>query len=331
MDQERLKKDLLALKSVKPILINLALDLLEEKKVLDLLKTPKGLNEICEEAQIKHEKMLENMLDLLTGENFLEYSSGKYKLLKKDKLPQLEEEQYLKENYSESLEWVYFVNNYSSQTLSTGVPSKLTGFEEEKAIYYWNKIMEQSPYSLREIAIESLLENLDENSLILDYGCGGGVSLQQLIDKTTKRLYFYATDPSTKYFSSARERLKNSESKTKTIEENKNLTQFIDFNEIKSYLGKFDRIFASMVFNHVEEKDYKQVFTTLNELLKKGGKFGMIQFFDFSKFDRNPIWIMHNIPTHKGYPMKEKFISDLKSVFPTVNEQLNGIITISTK
>lgn len=327
MEDIRLEKDLNSLTMVKKILVKLAIDLLEKTDVLNFLKTPHNLDAIANKCKLKNKKMLENILDVLVTEKILNYENGYYLPKKIKTIEVSNEEKFLKENYKESLEWVNFVNEYSENTLITGKPSKLTGFEEEKAIYYWNKIMEQSPYSLRTFAIKKAYEDLKPGSLILDYGCGSGVGLEQLIKLADVPVRFIGTDPSKKFFVEAKNRLK----KLNFKKGNKKNTKLIEFKKLNYYKGKCDVVFTSLIFNHVPPEEYVKVFKKINSMLKPHGKFIIVQFLDFEKYNRNPIWIMHNIPTHVGYPMKNRFIRDLKSVFPQVNEYLDGIILVSTK
>ena len=331
MKNKRLEQDLTALTMVKKILIRLAIELLQKKKVLNFLKTPQDLDTIAHNCKLKNKKMLENILDILVSEKILKYKNGYYLPEKIKTIDTGKEEKFLKENYKESLEWVVFVNEYSENTLTTGKPSKLTGFEEEKAVYYWNKIMEQSPYSLRALAIKELYKDLKSKSVILDYGCGSGVGLEQLIELSEIPIKLIGTDPSKKFFVKAKNRLDNLNFKSKIKNKNKEDTILIDFKNLKYYKGKCDAVFTSLIFNHISPVEYVKVFKKISSMLKPHGKFVIVQFLDFEKYNRNPIWVMHNIPSHVEYPMKYKFISDLKSVFPEVNEYLDGIITISTK
>ena len=323
--------DLKALDSAKYILINNALELLDKIKVLDFLKQPQYLDVICSTFNIKHENMLENMLDILVGEKILSYIDGKYKLNKLEKINYQEQHKFLKEYYPESLEWFNFVHKYSENTLITGTAPELTGFEEEKSIYYWTKIMEQSPYSIRVLAITELYNSLVEGSVILDYGCGSGVGIEQLLELSNKNIKIFGTDPSNKFFANAKIRINKLQLDNKIKINNKDTVEFIKFTDIDNYKGKFDAIFISIIFNHIDQKDYLNVFKKLHLLLKNNGKLVIVQFLDFDKFNRNPIWVMHNIPTHRGYPMKKVFLDNLKSVFNKVDERLNGVITISTK
>ncbi len=330
MLKERLEKDLKALEMVKIILVDYAISLLEQENVMTLLKTTQTLDDILEKCGLKNKQMLENILDLLVGQDILGYNKGYY-LKPYKKINTVEATNFLNKNYKESLEWVNFVNQYSKNTLITGNPSDLTGFEEKQAVYYWNKIMEQSPYSLRVLAILELYKDLKPNVLILDYGCGGGVSLEQLIELSHIPIQFIGADPSTKFFEEARSRIKKLKFKEAVKIKNQKNVKFESIDSLNNYSGAFDGIFVSIIFNHIKQEDYIDTFKKLSNLLKSGGKLVIVQLMDFGKYDRNPIWIMHNIPSHKGYPMKDRFIHDLNSVFPKVEEQLNGIITISTK
>ena len=331
MSQNQLKDDLKALEMVRLVLVKLATTLLQELGVFDTIKTPKSLEYISTKCNIKNKKMLENMLDILVGYGILAYTQKGYLLIEMKNLNIKPAEDFLKKNYKESLEWIYFVNQFSSTTLTKNKPTELTGFEEEKAIYYWNKIMEQSPHSLRVLAITELYRNLNPGSLVLDYGCGGGVGLQQLIELSNKPIQLVGTDPSTKFFLEAQSRIGklNFYDSTKNI--NKENIKFEDFKNLNKYTGRFDAIFISIIFNHIYERDHIKVFKKLRKLLKPGGKLAIVQLLDFSKYNRNPIWVMHNIPSHKGYPLRDNFVSGLKNTFPKVDIYLDGMVTISTK
>jgi len=331
MQHHGLKMDLTALSMVRQVLVKYAIELLDKKGVLRLLEKPQDLDTIAKVCRLNNKKMLENMLDILVGEDIVAYGEKYYSLKQMKEIDIGEAEGFLIKYYKESLEWINFVNKYSEYTLVSGNPSKLTGFEEEKAIYYWNKIMEQSPYSLRVMAITELYKNLKPDALILDYGCGSGVGLEQLIELSDKPIYFVGTDPSKKFFIEAKNRIKNLRFDDQLRNKNADNVKFEDFSNLDSYFGKFDGIFISIIFNHIDQEEYVKVLSKLNNLLKSNGKLVIVQLIDFDKFNRNPIWVMHNIPSHKGYPMKEKFLSDIKSVFSEVEEILDGMITVSTK
>lgn len=331
LPEQRAQNDFKALTLVKIILINEAIDLLEKKGVLRLLKIPQSLNSISSICNIKNKKMLETILDLLVGENMLIYYNKEYSIKNINKLDSRTAEQFLQENYKESLDWIRFVNQYSDDTLTTGRPPRLTGFEDEKAIYYWNKIMEQSPYSLRAFAINELYKYLKPNSLILDYGCGSGIGIEQLLVLSTKPITIVGTDPSKRFFAEARKRIDTLELRDKIKEINKTNVVLEEFSNLDLYKGKFDAIFTSIIFNHIKHDKHLEIFKQLNSLLKPGGKLVIVQLLDLDKYKRNPIWIMYNVSSHQGFPIKKQFINDLMSVFPKVEEYLDGVITISTK
>ena len=331
MQQEiRQKNDLRALTVVKNILTDLAIDLMQKLEILEFLKTSRSLEEICNNKKIKNKLMLENILDLLVGEDILLYENEKYKVKIIKRNSSQEDLNFLKTNYKESLDWIYFVNQFSEETLRTGRPSELTGFEESKAIYYWNKIMEQSPYSLRVIAINELYKDLLQNSTVLDYGCGGGVGIQQLIELSNEPISIFGTYSSSVYFDSARERIQSIKLLDELKQKNRENVTFINFENLDSFNGKFDRIFISIIFNHIAPQNYINVIKRVKLLLKPNGKLGIVQLLDFGKFKRNPIWVMYNVPSHIGYPERDYFISCLKKTFTKVDILLDGIITIST-
>ncbi len=328
----RLENDLFAFTAVRSILKEQAQILLTDLNIISLIqKEPASLNKICVRSKVKHKIMLENILDFLVGEKILIFKNKKYSINKLDTNIPDQHKRFLEENYAESLEWIHFVNQFSKQTLKTGNAPNLTGFENEKAIFYWDKIMEQSPYSLRELAIIELFKNIKENAVVLDYGCGGGIGIEQIIKLSTKDITLFGTDPSKKYFKKATQRIKKIQPKNKTQERNIKKTTFVPFNKIHELDGEIDAIFISIIFNHIPSKDYIKVFKELKKLLNPEGKLYIVQLLDNEKFQRNPIWVMHNIPTHVGYPDKNKFISDLNKVFKKVEDRLDGIITISAK
>ncbi len=331
MESDRLKSDLTALAMVKHVMVNYAVNLLDRKGVFASLKNPNTLEAISKECGLRHKKMLENMLDLLVGEGILAFGEGKYSLKGPTGTDITEAKRFLSGAYKESLEWIDFVNQFSDKTLTTGVASELTGFEAEKAIYYWNKIMEQGPFSLRVLAITELYKGLGAGALVLDYGCGSGVGLEQLLELSNKPLQLIGTDPSNKFFSDAKRRIQGLAFGDSVRSTNKANLVFEDFKNLDRYEGKLDAIFISIIFNHIAQAEHIAVFRKLNALLKPGGKLVIVQLIDFGKHNRNPIWVMHNIPSHKGYPMREQFVNDLRTVFGKVDERLDGMITISTK
>ncbi len=329
--KSRLDKDLQALVMVRQIMVKYAVEILSKNGILEYLSVPRRLDEITEVFKINNKKMLENILDVLVGYGALNYSEYKYYLKTIPDIDIKNAETFLNNNYKESLEWINFVNQYSENTLKSGKPSELTNFEEEKSVYYWNKIMEQSPYSLRVVAITELYRDLKPNSLILDYGCGSGVGLEQLINLSNIQMRFVGVDPSERFFSEAKKRVNKLHFDDSVREENRDCVVFEEFYNLDKYVGRLDGIFISIIFNHISQEDHLEIFRKLHKLLKKGGKLAIVQLLDFDKFNRNPIWIMHNIPSHKGYPLRDKFIEDLKSTFSKVNVMLDGMVTISIK
>jgi SAM-dependent methyltransferase len=327
----RLDKDLTALAMVRKVMVKYALDIVSKQGIIDYLTTPRDLSQITKVFNIKNTSMLENILDILVGYGILGFGEGKYYFEKNQELNIEEAEEFLRNNYRESLEWIKFVNQYSENTLISGRPSELTGFEEDKSVYYWNKIMEQSPYSLRIVAISELYKDMRPGALVLDYGCGGGVGLEQLISLSTIPLYFIGVDPSEKFFAEAKKRIDGLYFNDLVKENNRKNVVFDDFDNLDKYVNKLDGIFISIIFNHINQEEHVAIFKKLHRLLKTGGKLAIVQLLDFDKFNRNPIWVMHNIPSHKGYPLKGRFVSDLKSVFSKVDEMLDGMVTISTK
>jgi 2-polyprenyl-3-methyl-5-hydroxy-6-metoxy-1,4-benzoquinol methylase len=317
---KRFRMDKKALESSKPLFLNLAWKLLDKYGVIETLKKGSTIEAIMEKHQLKCKKMLECMLDNLVGDGALEYKFGKYYFIRPPAEYKETHKKFLEKYYPKSLEWVEFMYTRSVETLKSGRPYEDTGFDSEN-LDLWDAIMLDAPYSFRGFTIKKLLKKVKPNADILDFGCGGGIGLQQFIELSKKPINLYGSDIS-KYILRAKTRIKKINKKNKNIRIVKIFNKSID-DLIKSE-QRFDAIFMSLVLNHIKEEHRSEFLIKIRELLNPNGYVGIYQIINQSKFLRSPIWVMHAVPTHFEYPFRRKYLERLNKIFSRVEVYLNG-------
>lgn len=328
--EPRFRQDLMSLKSSKPCYEVFAWELINDLKIVPLLEKGATIDEIAKHKRIKHKIFLETILDVLVGAKSLKYSKKKYKLvapLDKDISKELN---YLETHCPGSTEWTHWLRKNSKKTLLTGKPFKQSSFEAKRGIELWEQVMKEGPYSLRQIVIDELEHKLQNNNEIIDIGCGDGIALEEIIHRSTKPINLTGLEVSEKYLDRAKLRIKKLGNKLTGIKkENCKRTKFIVKDLTKSNLNKkYDALFMSLVANHIHSKDHKKFFQNVKKIMKKDSVFITFQFLDKSKFERSPMWTMHNIPSHKGFPKKEKFLNTIQNVFPNTKIMFDGTIII---
>jgi len=334
LTNKRLRQDVKSLKAAKKCYIIYAWELIEDFQLNSFMHQPKTLKEIINFSKIKDEKFIETILDLLVGSKNLKFENNKYSLLKKPNYSIQTELKHLEEHCPGSTEWTHWLRKKSKETLITGKKIHSSSFDEAKGILLWEKLMKESPYSLRQISIHQIANKLKNNNEIIDIGCGGGIGLEEILLTSNEPFNLWGLEVSKNYIDKAKKRIKKIESELseQKLKNTKN-TKFIIKDLTKGPLNKkFDAIFISLVVNHISKADQQKFFKNLKKMMTVNSILVTFQFLNNSKFERSPMWVMHNIPSHKEFPYKEEYIQMLKQIFPIVKTKFGGtIITCKLK
>jgi SAM-dependent methyltransferase len=330
----RFRKDLKALIIAKKGYSQYAWQVLEDLGVSDLLKEGSEIKTIMRKTKIKNELLLEYLLDLLTGENVLNHNDGKYILVQQPKKLDSVELNYMKENYPASFEWTFSMIPKAKITLKSGKKSFDSSFDETKSALLWDKLMQESPYSFRKIAIRSFIKKIKPNDKIIDIGCGTGASLISILEEAKAPIYLSGTDPSAKSIDIAKQKVKNLIESEKNPLKKDNLIKtnlFVQNLLNKPLTEKYNFIFMSFILNHIPREKRKEFYKRLYDSLEPDGTCIIYQLVSKSKFERTPMWVMHNVPSHQDFPILEEYVKDLEDIFPKVKVSFNGLITILKK
>jgi SAM-dependent methyltransferase len=326
----RLRKDIKSLKAAKKCYIYYAWKVIEELDLVNFISAPRQLNMISDFANVKDKRFLETLLDILVGAKYLIYCDQKYSLKRKPTFSIDKELKHLEKHCPGSTEWTHWLRLKSKKTLLSGNKVSESSFDEAKGILLWEKIMKESPYTLRQITINTLKKNISTGDKIADIGCGGGIGLEEILLSTDFPINLYGIEVSKKYLLKAESRIKKlSKEFVGLKKENMHRTKFATHNFITSAMKeKFDGAFLSLVVNHIDANEHLVFFQNIKKSMKKGSILVTLQFLNKSKFNRSPMWVMHNIPSHKDFPYKKDFVNTLKQVFPKVKLLFGGVIII---
>jgi len=330
LTNKRLRQDIKALKAAKKCYTYFAWELLDEMNITKIIKNnPKSLEEIQKSLEIKDIDFLEKILDFLVGENILHFTSNKYKLLK---TPQKidKELEYLTKTCPGSTEWTNWLRKESKVTLKTARKIKDSSFDANKGSELWAKVMNESPFALRQLTIDQISQKFKNNNKIIDIGCGDGIGLEDILLRSSEPIQLVGLEVSKNYLNKAKHRINNLEKEFLGIKkENCKKTKFLIQDLTKTNINeKFDALFLSLVINHIPENKRKTFFLNIKKSMKEDSTLVTFQFLNDSKFKRSPMWIMQAIPSHVDFPYREEYISMLKSIFPSVKTLFNGLIII---
>jgi len=333
LDEERLKQDLQAFAAIRPLFVNLGWGLLNELDCTDLIKKGASLKELMEKREIKNKKMLETILDILVGNGVLKHEKNKYSFVSIPQPNKKEDIDFLKKNYNRSMEWIAICFKDAKEVITSGKPKDKAGFDDEKGLELWDAIMCESPYSLRKKAILIFTKELKDGNSVLDFGCGGGIGLEQILLETSKNIFLDGMDTSGNYLERAKKRMQHLYTNTQSeiIKRNIKKIQFTLFDPKKPLPKnkKYDVIFLSIVLNHIKEEKHAKLFKELKSMLKRNGRLVIYQLINQSKYNRVPIWVMHVVPSHQEYPFRETYLRNIKKNFRNVDCFFDGTITVS--
>jgi cyclopropane fatty-acyl-phospholipid synthase-like methyltransferase len=335
LTNKRLRMDVKALKCAADGYVHYALDTLAELEIIEMLGDFSCIDEICEEMGIQHRAMLEHILDLLVGRGVLDYSQGAYRVNHVQDPFTADEYDYLKRDYPYSVEWNEFLVKIAPNVLAEGVRVQESGFDDEHFVKIWDGMMDESPYSFKKIAVQKLLSRVSDGDRVLDLACGSGSVMELILRNTDKELYLTGVDNSRESLDVAKKRmaaLKRNQA-SGGIGANVDRTEYIRYDLIDGFdLGEeYDYIFASFLFNHIPEDNRAHVIADVRGHLSENGKFGIFQPIHKSKFERVPMWVMHCIPTHTDYPYRDRFFTELRSTFGTVDSYLDDVVVVAGK
>ncbi len=326
---KRFRKDVKALKIARKGYSEYAWDLIQESGIDKFINEGASLEKI--ETNVKNKKLLEYLLDLLAGQKCIQFINNKYYFLKTPERLTKKELEFMKKYYPASFEWTFLMVERSKKTLMKKSKSFESSFDEKKSAELWDKIMMESPYSLRKIAIKKFCREISKDQKILDLGCGTGSSLIGILEEINVPAQIDGNDISQESLILARKRINSylainqmqKENITKINLKNENLMN----GPTKE---KYDYIFLSFVLNHIPKEKRFIFYKNIKNSLTPNGKCIFYQLVHKSKFERIPMWVMNNVPTHDDFPFLDDYIKDLEKTFDKIDIHFNGLITIVT-
>lgn len=331
----RFRSDVKALKYASDGYVHYGLETLDELGLLSLLERGVTLEELVEEGGLEHRVMLEHLLDFLVGREVLRFSDGKYTIEKLEDPFDYHELRYLEKKYPYSVEWNNFLVSKAQEALDAGKDFSEAGFSDERFLRVWDNMMDESPYSFKKMMIEKLLSSSGNGDKLLDVGGGTGSLIEMVIQNIDSQLEITATDQSEEALELAKERMGKIETlaNSRRMRLNASNVGFMHYDVMEDplYEEEFDYAMTSLMFNHIPEEEVEEVLKNIRAMLKPGGKLGIYQLVHQSKFDRVPMWVIHAVPTHVGYPYRDEFISKCESVFDNVESSAQGTVIIAEK
>lgn len=330
----RFRRDVKALKYSSDGYVHYGVNLLQDMEIWQLLESSTSLDELSQEANVDHARMLEHILDYLVQRDVLEYNDGKYHQSRFEDPFTSEKRKYLEENYPYSVRWNDYLLQRAPETLRSGVSPMDAGFDSE-FVEIWDRMMDEAPYSFKKIAIQKLLSAHHGGGSVIEYGCGSGSLLQILLEEADESIRVRGIDRSENSLVKARERLAALREKGEgsLLESNVDSVELWthDLRTANPIDGEYDFGMSSLVFNHIPSDERDSVIKNIYDSLSPGGTFAMYQLMHKSKFDRVPIWLMHTVPTHREYPYRDDFVEKFRAHFDSVDTYYMDTILIAEK
>ncbi|HIH09970.1 MAG TPA: class I SAM-dependent methyltransferase [Candidatus Diapherotrites archaeon] len=324
-----MRKDLKAIRIADKGYAFYAFELCKKTGIIkELEKKPRTIDELSKKLKLKNKRMLEAMLDFLVGKKAIKFDGQQYSLTGYIPLPfSLAEQDFVTTQYKGAEDWTLFFYGFAEDSLHYGSKHERTGFDDQQAIELWDSVMVGPLYSLRQIAVKKLLKGLKGGEKIIDYGCGSGTAITEIIERSEKPLEIIGVDISSKMLKMAEQRvkiIKREDIKVKLLK--KDLSKKFYFELL------FDCAFASILINHIPQNERENFYRKVAENLKPNGKFVLFQLVNRTKFDRIfSDWLLNVVPSHHGFPILNEYISQIKKYFSKVEVLLNGTIVIAYK
>jgi ubiquinone/menaquinone biosynthesis C-methylase UbiE len=306
---------------------------LEETSIATTLKTPHTLDEIADKSGINNRQMLQSLLDTLVGRNVLRFERGEYRFLKKPTFSQKEYD-YIAFHYPGAVEWSHFLYDRAKPCLLKGSDHVDTGFDDDNSLRLWDSILEGPLYAMRQLAINELTGNLKENARVADIGSGSGIALVDILSKSDKDIQLTGFDYSSKMLERSKERIRRfiKKSDSDIRQENAEKVLLIRHNLLDDFPKghKFDAVFISLVINHIPPEKRGIVFDKIKSVMKPSATLVIFQLVNQSKFDRVfSDWLLQVVPSHKGFPVKDEFITMLSDKFDIEKVSFRGNIIVA--
>lgn len=334
----RLRKDVKALKCASKGYTYFAWQLCKDTKIDEILKEkPTSIKDILKKRGVKNKELLECVLDLLVGNKIISYRKGRYYFKKEPPdFYKSGEFFFLQKHYPHSVNWTDVLFSKAEDALMKGRRSAETSFDDKNFLSLWEGIMEESPYSIRKIAIRKFKRHVKDGYEILDLGCGSGVSLEQILwELRKKRVNITGVDASKISLDRAGTRLRKLYDSTENLLLKENIKRVeLKCHNLREKMPshkKFDLIFMSLLVHHIPKKQRKKFFENLSGILKPNGRVCVFQIIHKSKFERASMWVMHVVPSHEEYPFKDEWLRMFSSVFRKVKYWLDGMIVLAEK
>lgn len=326
---KRLRDDLKAIKIAGKGYSFYAYDLCTDAGIIkELSIKPKNVSELSKKLKLKNTPQLTALLDFLVGKKALKYSNNKYSLT--GVVPKgfsAEEDEFVEEKYPGSSEWSLLFYKHALESLKQGSRHEHLGFDDKKASELWDEVMLGPLRSFRHLAVKELLKDSDKISSIVDYGCGAGTSIVEILEEAKTPIRLIGVDNSVKMLELARERVKMINVKNKYVELKKR-----DLSKPFTFKPKFDRAFCSILMNHIPQKKRADFYKLVSSNLNENGKFVIFQLVNKNKFERVfSDWLLFVIPSHQGFPFLEDHVADIKKSFSKVEVHLGGLIVVAYK
>ena len=274
------------------------------------------------------------ILDFLVQKQYLTKKEDKYSFLQAS-MYSSSDMAFLLDKCPKSADWSMLLFSQARESLLSNTKFTPSGFNDDKFLNLWDGMMQEAPFSFRAMAIQKFSKRIRDGSRIVDLGCGTGVSLEQILSQTRKKIYLTGIDESQEALDKARTRLeslklRNVNSIVRGNIDNVTLLRN-DLSKEMPHDNQYDVAFMSLLINHIAEEDREAFFLKVKNILKNKGTAVVYQIVNKSKTNLAAMWVMHLIPTHIEYPYLEDYYGMLSKVFSSVHIYLDGTIVVAQK